>query len=234
MQGYESELDALEVDGGEMAWEPSGEDSFAGEDALEGEAYDADETQLPFDEVMEMELAGTLLDVASEGELDQFLGNLIQRAGRAVGAVVRSPVGRALGGILKSAARKALPIVGGAVGSAIAGPAGGRMGGRIASTAGRLFGLELEGMSPEDQEYEVARRFVRFAGTAAGNAADAPPTMAPERAARSAAIAAARRHAPGLLRAVASGAGHPGTPGGGGRWLRRGRHLVVLNVYRTE
>jgi len=27
---------------------------------------------------------------------------------------------------------------------------------------GQLFGMELEGMSPEDQEYEVAQRLVRF------------------------------------------------------------------------
>jgi hypothetical protein len=29
------------------------------------------------------------------------------------------------------------------------------------SAGGRMFGLELEGLSPEDQEFEVARRVVK-------------------------------------------------------------------------
>ena len=37
--------------------------------------------------------------------------------------------------------------------------------GKLASGATKLFGLELEGMSPEDQEFEVARRFVRLAAS---------------------------------------------------------------------
>ena len=40
-----------------------------------------------------MELAAELLGVASEAELDRFLGDLIKKAGRAVGQFVKSPVG---------------------------------------------------------------------------------------------------------------------------------------------
>ncbi|HXH01989.1 MAG TPA: hypothetical protein VNN09_01590 [Candidatus Competibacteraceae bacterium] len=176
----------------------------------EAEEYEADqfeyygepETDGVFDEAEEMELAAGLLEVTDEAELDQFLGDLIKKAGRAAGQFVRSSTGQALGGILKGAASKALPIVGGALGTAIGGPAGAAIGGKLASTAGRLFGLELEGLSPEDQEFEVARRFVRFAGEAVKNAALAAPGAAPQAAAKAAAMAAARRYAPGLLRSA--------------------------------
>jgi hypothetical protein len=209
MQGYEPEMDALEAADTET-WEEPGE------------------AESVFDEADEMELAGALLEVTDEDELDQFLGSVIRRAGRAVGGIVRSPVGQQLGGILKGAVRQALPVVGTAIGSAIGGRSGGQLGGRLASTAGRLFGLELEGLSDEDQMYEVARRLVRLAGAAAASAAQAVPTTPPVRAARAAAMAAARRHAPGLLRpgsAPIAGAGSSRQ----GRWMRRGRTIIVVN-----
>ena len=52
-------------------------------------------------ETDEMELAAQLLEVRDEQELDQFLGGLIRKVGRAVRRVVRSPIGRAIGGALK-------------------------------------------------------------------------------------------------------------------------------------
>ena len=143
--------------------------------------------------------------VTDEQELDQFLGKLISKVSRTAGSIIRSPAGKALGGILKGAAKKALPIAGPAVGTYFGGPAGGAIGGKLASAAGRIFGLELEGMSGEDQEFEVARRFVRLAASAAQKAA----------AARSAVAAAARRHAPGLL--SPSVGGTLSTAYGGGR-----------------
>jgi hypothetical protein len=212
MQGFEMELDAL-----------AGEDGELGHEA-------AFESESAFDEVEEMELAGALLEIQSEEELDQFLGNLIRRAGRAVGAAVRSPVGQTLNGILKNAARQALPVVGSAIGSAVGGPSGARAGSQLAATAGRLFGLELEGLTQEDREYEVARRFVRFAGAAAANAGRAPASGAPQAIASSAAAAAARAHAPGLLRpAGADAAARTNGAPRQGRWVRRGRHIVILN-----
>jgi hypothetical protein len=243
MRGSDPGLEALEGSNGELWDEISGE-TFAGETYGTGEAYGTIVGEHAFDEVQEMELAGALLEVATEEEMDHFLGDLIRRAGRAVGAVVRSPVGQALGGILKNAARQALPVVGGAIGSAIGGPSGGRTGSQIATTAGSIFGLELEGLSQEDQEYEAARRFVRFAGAAAANAARTPATASPAAAAQTAASTAARRHAPGLLRrrrgAPIMPSGDPiilngdpivadGAQPRHGRWVRRGRHVIIFN-----
>jgi hypothetical protein len=222
MRDWESGLDALEGGDGEFGALGEVFETGGGMETTTGRV---------FDEVEEMELAGALLEVTDEQELDQFLGNLIRRAGRVVGAAVRSPVGQALGGIVKDAARQALPVIGGAIGSAVGGQAGGTFGSQVATSAGQLFGLELEGLSPEDQQYEVARRVVRFAGAAAANAAQAPPTVSAPAVARNAAVAAAREHAPGMV--GASGPGRLAIPGqagpGRGRWVRRGRTIVIVN-----
>ena len=184
-----------------------------------------------FSEEEEMEMAAELLEMTDESELDQFLGKLIRKAGKAAGRFVRSDTGRALGGILKRAAKKALPIVGRAVGGSLGGPAGASIGARLAPMAGRIFGLELEGLSMEDQEYEVAKRVVRLAGAAARKASMSPSTGSPLAQAQKAVAAAARNHAPGLLK---PGLGGPVSMAGvgkqSGRWFRRGRRIVVLGV----
>ncbi len=198
--------------------------------AEESEVYGETDTESPFSEVEEMELAAGLLEITDETELDQFLGSLIKRAGRAVGTVVKSPVGRALGGILKGAAKRALPIAGRAIGTYFGGPAGGAIGGQLASRAGSLFGLELEGLSAEDQEFEVAKQFVRLAGAATKNAVLTPPTTDPQTAAKTAVATAAQKFAPGLLgRGITMGV-MPGVRGRSGRWIRRGRNIIILNV----
>ena len=64
------------------------------------------ETGEVFGEAEQLELASELLGVTSEAELDRFLGDLIGRAGKAIGKFVRSPEGQAIGGILKGAAKQ--------------------------------------------------------------------------------------------------------------------------------
>ena len=179
----------------------------------------------PLSEGQEIELASEFLEISDEQQLDQFLGNLMQTVGGAVGRFAASDTGRALGGILKGAARQALPVVGRAVGQWIRPDGGGAIGANIASQAGRLFGLELEGLSSEDREFEVARQFVRFAGAAAKQASVAPPTASPTAAARAAAAAAARTFAPGLLPRL-QGRSSLLWPRSG-RWMRRGRMIVL-------
>jgi hypothetical protein len=179
----------------------------------------------PFNEANEIELASELLGITSEQELEQFLGNLVQSVGGAVGRFASSDTGRALGGILRGAARQALPVVGRAVGQWIQPGAGGDIGANIATQAGRLFGLELEGLSSEDREFEIARQFIRFAGAAAKHAALAQPGAPPVDAARGAAAAAAQTYAPGLLPRL-QGRGSGLWPRSG-RWVRRGRTIVL-------
>ena len=148
---------------------------------------------------LELELASELLAVANEGELDRFLGDLIDRAASSVGSIIRSPLGRAIGSSLKGVIKSALPLAGGTLGTMVGGPLGASIGCGLASAAGRAFGLELEGLSREDQEFEVAKRFVRFASEAVKDAASASPVGDPHALAQSAIAAAARQNAPGLL-----------------------------------
>jgi hypothetical protein len=171
----------------------------------------------------ELGLASDLLAITSEDELDQFLGNWINK-------IAHSPVGHALGGLLKDAAGKVLPYIGKAVGGYIAPGVGGAVGQQAGQWVSSRLGLEMEGMSAEDQQFETARAFVRFANDAAKAAAQAPSGVPPAVAAQQAFAAAARRHLPGLLRAQA------GTPHGGrtrpprGQWVRRGKNIIIVGV----
>ena len=182
-----------------------------------------------FSEDEELQLASELLELVDEQELDQFLGDLINQAGKAIGNFVNSPDGRAIGGVIKGVARTALPIAGGALGGFVGGPIGAMLGSNLASVAGSALGLELEGLSPEDSEFEAARQFVRFAGATVKNSIDAPPGANPTEAAQRAAREAARAHAPGLMNIGAEGAGMTETRRTG-RWIRHGNEIVLLGA----
>ena len=121
-----------------------------------------------------MNLATGLMEVNSEQELDQFLGDVISGATSAIGDFINSPTGQALGSGLKDVAKTALPLVGTALGSRF-GPAGGQIGGAIGSAVAGSFE-----MASEEQEWEAANTFVKLAGEAAKNAAEAPPGADPQ------------------------------------------------------
>jgi hypothetical protein len=218
---------------GEYEYEGEFDDEYEYESEYEGE-YEYEsfaDTEGVFDETEEMELAAELLTVSDDQELEQFLGSLIKKVGSKVRKFAKSSTGRALGGLLKSVAKKALPIAGRAAGAFLGGPAGAAIGGKLASFAGRkFFGLELEGMSPEDQEFEVARRVVRFSAEAAKKASLAPKSAPAINVAKAAVKAAARKHAPGLIRGGGLSAPAAGGYGRSGRWMRRGRKIVLYGV----
>jgi hypothetical protein len=215
------------VEGAEFEFGADGEGSeFEYDPEWEREAESDLAGDTVFGEVEEMELAAALLEVRTEEELDRFLGKMFRGIGRGIRKIAR-PIGRALGGALKGIARVALP----AVGTIFGGPLGGKLG----LAASRLFELELEGMDPQDQEFEVARRFVRLAGGAARQAAQSPAGRSPQDVARRALLQAARQHAPGLLRSAgghgpSAGQHHGGGGGRSGVWVRRGRQIVLLGA----
>jgi uncharacterized protein (DUF697 family) len=217
---FEADPELYEADGQELEWEDGYEtdESYAGEGVLT--------------EADEMQLAAELLEVADEAELDYFIKKVFRKVGRGLRSFARSGVGRALGRGLRKIGKVALPIAGKAVGGFFGGPAGAAIGGKLGSAATKLFELELEGMSYEDQEFEVARRYVQLAADAAKNAAAAAPNTPPEaagRVAKNALAKAARRYAPGLLRG-----GRPAFAGAygrrGGRWVRRGNRIILFGV----
>ena len=214
------EFEGGEFEGGEF----EGEFGFEGEGEGEGEGEQflgdilgsviGGEMESPLSESEEIELASELLELGSEQELEQFLGNIFRGVSKAVGGFIKSPIGKALGGVLKNVAKKALPVVGGALGSMVAPGLGTALGSKLGSMASGLFEVELEAMPAEAAEFEVARRFVNLAATAARNAAIARPSprVNPQAVARAAVAAAARHHAPGVYRSMMRTLGGPAAP----------------------
>ena len=148
-----------------------------------------------FSEEEELDLASEFLEIHSERDLENYLGALIDRASRATNARLDEPVGR--DHIFKKLSKMILPM---------ADPLGVFGGGRprapgsgLAAGIGPALGLELEGLSPEDSDFEIAKQFVRFAGSAIRNAQETGPTGDPAKQAHDAAARAAQLHAPGLM-----------------------------------
>lgn len=199
---------------------------FEFENEMELEAFGDDES--PFDEGEVMEMASEMLEVSSEEEMEEFIGKLFKKVARKAKKFMRSSVGRKLGGMLKGVAKKVIPLAGRAVGTYFGGPAGGAMGSRFGNMATKIFGLELEGLAPEDMEYEAARKFVKLAGAAAHKAVRASASASPSVTARKALVSAAKLHAPGLV--GQSIAPYGGSGGRSGRWIRRGSKIVLMGA----
>ncbi|MGV9868705.1 hypothetical protein [Rhodococcus koreensis] len=100
------------------SWETSqGEEESLGAEINE---VFGEQTEGPFSEVQETELANELLEITSEDELEEFLGKLVS----GVGKFAKSSVGKALGGALKGIAKTVLPMAAGALGNFIVPGAG--------------------------------------------------------------------------------------------------------------
>jgi hypothetical protein len=144
-----------------------------------------------FPESRSVQLAAELLDVTSEAELEGFLGRVVAATARGVGGRLPAGTGRSLVAVLARTAERTLPTLAALLGDPMGPPAG--VGPSAAETAARVYGLELEGMSAEDRDYEIARQFLRLVQAAAARAATAPAS------ATAAVAGAAREFAPGLL-----------------------------------
>jgi len=237
--GFENYEQGSQMEAGSILESAFGEASEGSFETFENfESYES-----PLPEMLETQLAAELLEITNEQELDHFLGDLVRKATGAIGKALNLPTGASLSGILKSLGKRILPIAGTAVGSFFGGPAGGAIGNKLSSAAGNLFGLEVGEMSPEDREFETARRFVRLSAEAAQQAATSPPQVNPQTAAQTAVVNAAAKHAPGLLGAAPASAAFSPTQGpqpGGcgcgatrkrkGQWFRRGHHIVLVGV----
>jgi len=226
---YEGEYEGAypgEYAAGEFEQEFEGNYEFPGE----FETYSEYSPEGTFSEAEEMELAAELLSVSNEAELEQFLGKLFKKAG----AFVSSALGQDLMDQVKGLAKKAMPMLGSAIGNMIVPGVGGVIGGRLTSSAGEVLGLELEGLSYEDQEFEVAKQIVRLGGAAARNAAQAADYGPPEQVAHEAFSAAAQQYAPGLWRGgrsrYSSRRCRSCSRGNKGRWVRRGNAILLLGV----
>jgi hypothetical protein len=209
----------------------------------------------PLSEAETLELGAELLSTSSEQELEYFLGGVLDRAASAVRGAIDSPTGQAVISALKPVAKVAIPWAGEKIGSAIGGavsegagaPIGGALGRAAGDAAVSALGLELEGLSYEDRELEVAKQVVRLAAATGANAAGAPPEVPPRVVAQVALREAAKQFAPGLLAGQHGSQHHDGSfqtgpgPGGfgsehapagasSGRWFRRGNQIILVGV----
>jgi hypothetical protein len=139
----------------------------------------------PLSDAEERKLASELLEVASEAELGQVLGDLLKKASRGtepVGSKVIGPVE----GLLKTVAKKALPSIEAAVGKSFGGPGRDATFGTLGSLVNQALQAKVAGMTAADPElekcrqlFEKYRQFVRLAGKATKAAAAAPIGVAP-------------------------------------------------------
>ena len=218
----------------ENDYEWSGENGFEMEDEW-GEEYEYEwemememDDDPPFSESEVMELASELLSVSNEEELDLFLKSLWRKVKKVGKSVFSSKLFKKAGRFLKKIAKKALPIAGGALGSIFGVPG---IGASVGKFATRFFEMELEGLSPEDQEFEVAKKYVKFAGTVAKNLSKVPAGAPPQKAVKAAIKSAAKKHAPGLVKAQAATKGRPSAKRTRGYWVRKGRDILIKRVW---
>lgn len=141
-------------------------------------------------EFEELELASAFLDARNATELDNVVRRTLRRgeilAGRPLGSSLASELGSRIAHVGRSIRQVLNP-------SAIH-----RDSDVASEVMERIIGAELEGLSGEDQEFETARYFVRFALEATRAAAMAPKTSSPTAIAAAAQHVAARRYTPGL------------------------------------
>lgn len=205
-------------------------------------AFEAEqEYGMPLGEMQEMEAAANLLEVQSEEELEEFLGDIV----KGVGHFFKTGVGKALGGVLKNVAKQALPALGQSLGSLIPIPGvGGMIGSALGGMASSALGSEMEF---EEAQFETARKLVQLAALAGQNAAAAPPNAPPQAVAHNAVVQAAQQlgvpvQPPAPQHAAYGNGHHPEAYGydgathpehhhhRSGRWVRHGRVIVLLGA----
>ena len=168
----------------------------------------------PLQQDDELALAARLLELQGPTQFDAFLARQLGAtvAGRQVrGTPLQGPLRQLLGKVVAPL----LPLHGGSPQA-------------LKRRAAGIFGMELEGLSAEDKEFELARQVVHLIDAvntelAQDGGMDARP---PGARVETALLQVARSVAPGLLRQAAQ------TPGrDAGRWRREGGHIVVLDCW---
>lgn len=162
----------------------------------------------------ELELATRILSLRDPSAISRCVQNVAGQQGAGRSAWGRPSAWQQLDALLGGVARRVLPQWKGRASTGLI-------------SRGRLLGLELEGLSPEDQELELARQYLRLA-LAALRRIDATRAHAID--VRTAFREVARRHAPGLFRIPhpsrrrrQRGYALPMT----GRWYRRGSTITL-------
>jgi hypothetical protein len=172
----------------------------------------------------ELEFGADLLEISNERDLGNFFADVITKVSGNGSRTLKSPLGKKLVDTLKHAAQPVLRMRSNATGGpTINTLVGVSSANDLKLMAAKIFGLELEGLSHEDKEFEVAQQFIRFAMDTIKRATESEFSDDPQRTVENALVQAARRHAPGFL---SHGAQNLSSSG---RWVRKGKHIIVVN-----
>src|SRR4051794_27859029 len=114
-------------------------------------------------EAQEIELASGLLEINHPTGIGRYIDHLIQSVTQSCGKSIAPLAAYELSRLLQQAARIVLP----ALDPKRSSPS-------KTSNAAQFFGLELEGLSNEDWEFETVKAFVRLAESAARRLASEP------------------------------------------------------------
>lgn len=185
-------------------------------------------------ETQELALASEFLEITNEAELEQFLGDLWYRTKTAASQIYNSGAVQSAIPAVKAAGRAFLPVAAGKLADRYAPGSGDWVSAGAQQLADQLLKEELEGLSGEDRELEIARRYVRFANAALQRAAQVPPRVPPPVAGPVAVRDTARMHLPGLVPLLASlgldavsANGEASSGAHSGRWVRQGSSIVI-------
>jgi hypothetical protein len=222
--GNESESLEMEDDGGEEA-------EYVNEtgDELEYEHDAGDEWESTADQDG---LAYELMTVSDPAEMEEFLGKLMSAASRRFkkfGANALPKLLPVLKGPVRGLLKRAMPLLGSAAGSVVPG-AGTLLGGMAGQKLGQLLGGEMEGASDDEAKVELSRKLVNTVTDAVDRAAQDPAARSePIAAARDALVGAMQANLPSGVR-QAMGQRSRGSRASSGRWIRRGRQIILLGV----
>jgi hypothetical protein len=186
-------------------------------------------------EAQELALASEVLEISNEEELEEFLGDLWNATKAAASSAYNSDVVRAAIPGLKAVGAAVLPKAAGWLADRYAPGTGGIASAGVQAAVDQWLKEELEGLSGEDREFEVARRYVRFANDVLQRAAQVPDrVVAPPVAAQVVLRDATREHVPGLVPFLVQLDNGGTVPGGrgveaaaSGRWTRQGSSIVI-------
>ena len=184
-------------------------------------------------EAQELALASEVLELSSEEELEQFLGDLWDATKAAASSAYNSDVVQAAIPGLKAVGTAVLPKAAGWLADRYAPGTGGIASAGVQAAVDQWLKEELEGLSGEDREFEVARRYVRFVDDALRRAAQVPDRVPPPVAAQVVLRDAAREHVPGVvpflvrLRNDEASGGHGVEAAASGSWTRQGSSIVL-------
>lgn len=185
-------------------------------------------------EAQELALASEVLEISNEEELEEFLGDLWNATKAAASSAYNSDVVRAAIPGLKAVGAAVLPKAAGWLADRYAPGTGGIASAGVQSAVDQWLKEELEGLSAEDREFEVARRYVRFVNDVLRHAAQVPDRVPPPVAAQVVVRDATREHMPGLVPFLVQLDNGGTVPGGrgveaaaSGRWTRQGSSIVI-------